>query len=427
MGWFILISIFGLLILNVPVGFCLGMASVLVILVSGAGTLNAAPHIIFAGLNSFPLMAIPLFILAGEIMNSGGITQRLVDFSACIVGHFRGGLAFVTIVAGMIMAGVSGSAVADTAALGAILVPAMVLAGIDKGYSAAIVALAGTIGIIIPPSIPMVLYGVTANVSIGALFLAGVIPGVLVGLSLMVITYFHAKKHHYPKGERASLAKTWKSFKVSFLAMVMPIIILGGILTGVATPTESAVVAVFYGLVVGLFIYRQLKIADLPKICFETAKSTAVVMILVGMSQLLGWVLTYENIPQQIVSFFTTLPVPKYMVFFILDMLLIVAGFFLHGPAMIVVLVPIMLPIVTALGMDPVQFGLIFTIAVAIGGLTPPVAATLFVVTSLANLSIARVLKSMAWMLVAITVIFFLVTYIPFLSMWIPRLFYGFK
>jgi C4-dicarboxylate transporter, DctM subunit len=427
MGWLILISIFVLLVLNVPVGFCLGMASVFAILVSGAGTLNAAPHLLFAGLDSFALMAIPLFILAGEIMNSGGITQRLVDFSACLVGHFRGGLAFVTIVAGMIMAGVSGSAVADTAALGAILIPAMVLAGIDKGYAAAIVALAGTIGIIIPPSIPMVLYGVTANVSIGALFLGGVIPGVMVGLSLMILTYFHAKKHGYPKGQRASWSKTWKTFKYSFLAMVMPIIILGGILSGIATPTESAVVAVFYGLVVGLFIYRQLKIVDLPRICFEAAKSTAVIMILVGMSQLLGWVLTYENIPQQIVAFFTNLPLQRFMVFFILDVLLIIAGFFLHGPAMIVVLAPIMLPIVVALGMDPVQFGLVFTIAVAIGGLTPPVAATLFVVTSLANLPMPRVLRSMAWMLTAVAVIFFMVTYIPFLSMFIPRLFYGLK
>ncbi len=425
MGWLILISIFVLLVLNVPVGFCLGMASVVAILVSGAGTLNAAPHLLFAGIDSFALMAIPLFILAGEIMNSGGITQRLVDFSGCLVGHFRGGLAFVTIVAGMIMAGVSGSAVADTAALGAILIPAMVLSGIDKGYAAAIVAMAGTIGIIIPPSIPMVLYGVTANCSIGALFLGGVIPGVMIGLSLMIITYFHAKKHNYVKGERATWSKTWKTFKFSFLAMIMPMIILGGILSGVATPTESAVVAVFYGLVVGFFIYRQLRLADLPRIFFETAKSTGIIMILVGMSQLLGWVLTFENIPQQIVAFFTHLPVSKHMVFFILDLLLIVAGFFLHGPAMIVVLAPIMLPIVTALGMDPVQFGLVFTIAVAIGGLTPPVAATLFVVTSLANLSIERVMKSMAWMLLAIAVIFFMVTYIPFLSMSIPKLFYG--
>jgi C4-dicarboxylate transporter DctM subunit len=427
MGWVILISIFVLLILNVPIGLCLGMASVIAILVSGAGTLNAAPHLIFAGLNSYALMAIPLFILAGEIMNTGGITQRLVDFSKCLVGHFRGGLAFVTIVAGMIMAGVSGSAVADTAALGAILIPAMVLSGIDKGYAAALVALAGTIGIIIPPSIPMVLYGVTANVSIGALFLGGVIPGMLVGFGLMIVTYFRAKKYNYPRGEKSSLSNTWKTFKSSAWAMVMPVIILGGILTGVATPTESAVVAVAYGFVVGLFIYRELKLTDLPRICFETAKSTAIIMILVGMSQLLGWVLTFENIPQQIVAFFTNLPVHKFMIFLFLDVLLLIAGFFMHGPAMIVVLVPIMLPIVTALGMDPVQFGLVFTLAVAIGGLTPPVAACLFVVASLANLPLIRVLKPMAWMLAAITIAFFMVTYIPFLSLFVPQLFYGLK
>jgi C4-dicarboxylate transporter, DctM subunit len=425
MGWLILLSIFVLLVLNVPVGFCLGIASIMVILVSGAGTLNAAPHLIYSGLNSYALLAIPLFILAGDIMNTGGITQRLVDFSKCLVGHLRGGLAFVTIVAGMIMAGVSGSAVADTAALGAILIPAMVLSGIDKSYAAALVALSGTIGIIIPPSIPMVLYGVTANVSIGAMFLGGIIPGIMIGLSLMIITYFHAKKHHYTKGERSSWSNTWKTFKSSVLAMIMPIIILGGILSGVATPTESAVVAVVYGLVVGLFFYRELKLTDLPRIFFETAKLTAVIMILVGMSQLLGWVLTFENIPQKIVTFFTTLPVHKYMVFFILDFLLIIAGLFLHGPAMIVVLVPIMLPIVTALGMHPVQFGIVFVIAVALGGLTPPVAACTFVVTSLANLTLTRVMNKMIWMLVLVTIIFFMVTYIPFLSMLIPRLFYN--
>lgn len=425
MGWIILLSIFVFLILNIPIAFSIGMASVVAILIRDPYILEAAPHIIFAGLNSFPLMAIPLFVLAGELMNTGGITQQLVDFAKSLIGHLKGGLAFVTIVASMVMAGVSGSAVADTAALATILIPAMVLSGISRGYASALVAVAGTIGIIIPPSIPMILYGVTVNVSIGALFLGGTIPGIIVGVSFMLVTFYYARKYDYPKGEKSSIRDIGISFRSTILALIMPITIIGGIVSGVATPTEVAVLAVVYALVLGGLINRKIKIKDLEKICLNTAKISAAIMIIVGTSNLLGWVLTYEDIPQKLTSFFLNFSANKLLIFLILDVLLIIAGMFLHGPAMIIVLAPIMLPIVVNLGMHPVQFGIIFTLAVAIGGVTPPVAACVFVVSSIGKIPAKDVLRSMILLMVVFIGCMLLVTYFPAISMYLPTKFYG--
>lgn len=407
---------------SVPVGFGLGLSSLAAVLVSGQYPLGVLDQRMFTAMDSFALAAIPFYILAGGLMDGGGMSTRIVRFANSLVGHFRGGLAMVAVVASMFFAGVSGSAVADTAAIGAVLIPAMSKRNYDPDFSAALVASAGIVGPVIPPSIPMVLYGVLAGVSIGRLFIAGVVPGVIIGLSLMAVAYYEAVRHGYPPEPRVTLREFFTGLTDAVWALMMPVLILGGILSGVFTATEAGVVAVVYAFLVGMFVYRELKWKDLPRILNGAVVGTAVVMLLVATSTLFGWLMTTERIPQMMAEAMTSWTNNKILQLLIINVLLIVAGTFLDVSPALILVVPVLLPLVKTLGIDLVHFGIIVVVNLVIGLITPPVAPTLVVSANIAKISLDRITVAVWKFFIALIIILLLITYIPALSLWLPSL-----
>jgi len=424
MGLLIIIIFIVTALLGIPIAFCMGLVSLGSILSLGELTfLKLVPQKMITGIDKFPLMAIPLFILAGNIMNKSGITNSLIKFANLLVGRLRGGLALVDILSCIFFAGITGVGVGEASVMGSIFVPAMQKEGYDKDFSAAVTASASVIGPIIPPSVPFVLYGCTVGVSIGGLFVAGIIPGILLGLFLMAISYLISKKREYPIIKTPFTIKEFLyTFKDAIFALIMPIIIVGGILTGIFTPTEAAGIAVFYALIVSLFFLRTIKISDLPSIFTESAITSSIVFMLISTATILGTILTTQQIPQRFATFMLSITTTPWVMLLIINIFLLFAGMFMAESPNIILLAPILAPIVISLGVDPLHFGVILVLNLTIGLITPPLGANLFILCGISNLTLEQLTKSILPFLVVEIFVLFLCTYIPAISMFLPRL-----
>lgn len=422
MLWVLGGSFLSFLVLGVPIAFVLGLTSLVGLLYSGSIPLLIIPKQMFSGADSFPLLAVPFFILAGNLMNQGGLTKRLIDFCNILVGYVRGGLAMVNIVASMFFAGITGAAVADTSALGTTLIPAMVKKKYDRDFSAAVTAASSTVGPIIPPSIPLVILGTVGELSIGALFLAGVIPGILVGFSLLAVAYGISVKRDFPKEKMQSLKAFFLGLKDAFLALLMPVIIMGGILGGIFTPTEAAVIAVVYALFINFLIYREMKWRQLPRIMIDSMVTTGIIMLVIANSAIFGWILANERIPQAVAEIFLSVSTNKWVILLLINIFLLFIGTFMETTASLIILTPILLPLAIQVGIDPIHFGLVMVLNLVIGLITPPLGVCLFIACSIAKISLEQIIKAILPFLIAAIAVLFVVTYIPELTLWIPRM-----
>lgn len=414
-----------LFMLGLPVAFAMGLSSV-VFLVFQAGGLdfNYGPiaQMTVSGLNNFVVLAIPLFLLAGKLMNTGGITKRIFRFARALVGFLPGGLGHVNIVSSMIFAGMSGTAVSDAAGLGTVEIKAMKDAGYDNEFSAAVTAASSTIGPIIPPSLPMVMYGAMGGVSVGALFLAGMVPGVVMGLSMMALVWVYSLRRKYPRDPFPGLRELAVAFGQSFLPMLTPVIIVGGIWLGVFTPTEAAAVAVVYALVLGLFIYRELKLPDLYCVLKETVRDTAALGVILAFATFYGHVLMRSKLPITLLEMITSWTDSPVVLLLILNGFLLVVGAFMETISAITILVPILQPVLIAMGIDLVHFGVIMVLNLMIGLLTPPFGIVLFVISRIAEVPLARMIKLIIPWVGALIAVLLLITLVPEIVTFIPRL-----
>jgi len=413
-----------LVLINVPIAVALGIAAVTAMVVShGVDSLPNLALVMYNGATNFPLIAIPLFILAGAIMNTTGISRRLIAFASALLGFIRGGLAMVNVGASMFFAEISGSAVADVAAIGSVLMPAMKKKGYPGPFTAAITSSAASLAIIIPPSIPMILYAVMSGSSVVQLFVAGIIPGLLGGLLLMGLCYYFAVKHNYPVEEAFNLGHLWTTFKDAALAFLLPVIILAGIFGGLVTATEGAGLAVVAAIGVGMY-YREVNWAQLKTAIVDGGVQTAVVMLLVASSALLGDYLTAAQVPQRLAAAIASLTTDPYVVLLLLNVFFLAVGLFLHSAAAIILVVPIVMPVVNAVGIDPVHFGLVVTLNLAIGQQTPPVASVLMTACSIAQENIWDVTKANLPFIGVLLAVLMLVTYVPAVPLSLVNLFY---
>ncbi|NIN00656.1 MAG: TRAP transporter large permease subunit [candidate division Zixibacteria bacterium] len=410
-----------MIVIGSPVAYGIGLFVTMILFLTTEIPLKVVPQMMTSAVNSFPLMAIPFFMLAGALMNTAGITRRLFEFANCLVGHITGGLGHVNVAASMLFAGMSGSAVADAAGLGTVEIEAMTQYGYDRDFSAGITAASATIGPVIPPSIIFIIYGVLAEVSIGALFLAGFIPGVLMGLSLMVRIYLIARKKDYPVFPRPPLRHVLRSFKAASLPLLTPVIIIGGILAGVFTPTEAAVVAVVYALFLGT-VYRELTLRSLWKTIHRVGIQTATIMIITATANVLGWVLTRSRIPQLVAESILTVTDNPYLILLFLNILLLVNGCVMEVIAALVILTPILVPMVKMVGIDPVHFGVVMTLNLMIGLLTPPLGVGLYTVQKVAGISFERTAKAAFPFLLPLIIVLLLVTYVPDISLFLAHM-----
>ena len=422
----IALLLFALVIIGVPIAISLGLVAVVAMLAGpgGAGSLPNTALVMFDGATSFPLIAIPLFILAGAIMNASGISRRLIAFASSIVGFIRGGLAMVTISASLFFAEISGSAVADVAALGSILIPAMREKGYSKAFAAAVTSSSATLAVIIPPSIPMIIYGVMSGSSIVELFVAGIVPGVLGGILMMLVAYGLARKHDFPREQAFRMSRVWETFKDAGWALFLPVIILGGIFSGWVTATEGAGLAVVASILIGGLVYRELDWPQLKQAILEGGQQTAVVMLLVAASALLGDYLTEVRVPQLVAEGIMGLTQERWAILLLLNGFFLVIGLFLHSAAAIILVVPIVMPLVQAAGIDPVHFGLVVTLNLGIGQQTPPVASVLVTACSVAKADIWEVSKVNLWFIAVLVSMLLLVTYVPVVPMALVELLY---
>ncbi len=417
-------SLFFFIFMYVPIAFALILTSIALMYTLTGDVVGAmiAQNIV-RGIDSFPLMAIPFFVLAGELMNVGGISKRIVYFARALLGFVKGGLGYVTVLSSMIFAGISGSAIADTTAIGSILLPIMEEEGYDKAKSTALVISAGTIGPVIPPSMPMILFGVISGVSIVKLFLGGIVPGVLIGVALMIMWFFHSKKMGYKAGKRSTMKEIWEATKSAIWAILLPVIILGGILSGVFTPTEAAVVAVVYAILVGFWGYRELKIKHLLPIFVETAKSTSVVMFVCGAATIAGYYITTAQIPALLTNALLSISDNPWVVMVLINILLLLVGCVMDLTPALLILAPILLPIAVQMGFDPIYFGVVMVCNLCIGVITPPVGTVLYVGCGLSKLSMAKLVGPTLPFIGAMVVVLFLITFFPDLILWIPYTF----
>ena len=413
-----------LLILRVPIGISLGMSSLVTIFASGVVQPTYLAQGLVTGADSFSLMAVPFFVLAGELMATGGISRRLLNIADAFLGRKYGGLALVTVVACMFFAAISGSGPATVAAIGGLTIPSMLKQGYDRPFAGAISAAAGSIGVIIPPSIPMVMFCVATGVSVGAMFMGGVIPGLLIGVSLCLYSSLYSKKHKYINAEAApfSWGNVGRSLADGIWALLVPVIILGGIYGGIFTPTEAAAVAVAYGLIVGLFVYRDLKAKDLYRIFGSAALTTATIMVILGTATTFGRILTLERIPTMIADFFESVAKGPIMLMILINILLLIVGCFMETNAAIIILAPIFLPIVESMGLNPVHFGIVMVVNLAIGFVTPPLGVNLFVACNVANAKLEEICKGILPILGVMIVDLLLITYVEPLSTFLPAL-----
>ena len=417
------ISFIAIIVLGAPIAIALGLSSLVAVFTGTTIPLSLIPQRMFTAADSFPMMAIPFFMLSGALMETGGISRRLINLAEKLVGHLTGGLAMVGIVSCMFFAAISGSGPATVAAIGGIMVPYMVKAGYDKSFSSAVMAIAGSIGIIIPPSIPMVTYGVVAGASIGAMFMAGIIPGVLVGLALMIASYLICKKSGYGIGEgKFSPKEAFIALKDAFWAILMPVIILGGIYGGYFTPTEAAAIAVAYGFIVGFFIYKELKILDLKDIFLNSAVSTATVMIIIAAASVFGWVLTAERIPDAVAVGFTKLTDNPIVYMLLINVMLLIVGTFMETNAAIIILTPIFLPLALQLGINPIYFGIIMVVNLALGMVTPPLGVNLFVACGISKITIEQISKAVIPLILVNIGVIILLTLVPQIILFLPNI-----
>ncbi|MEM6841489.1 MAG: TRAP transporter large permease [Bacteroidota bacterium] len=425
----VLILVFSFVIfiaLGVPIAYCIGIAGVITMLLS----IDYLPAVttfaqrMATGLNSFTLLAIPLFILAGQLMNTGGIASRLIEFAKVLVGRLPGGLAVVNVLANMLFGAISGSAGAAASAIGTIMHPRMKSEGYDENFSAAVNITSATTGLVIPPSNILIIYSLASGgVSIAALFLAGYLPGVLTGLALIGFATAYAYRHNYPTGEKVPLREGIQKFLAAFPSLLLLVIILGGIVAGVFTATEASGVAVLYCLALA-FIYREIKVSDLPDILIRTTLTTCIVLLMVAASIGLSWVMAYEEIPQNVSSALLTLSDSPFLILLIINIILLFVGVFMDMTPAVLIFTPIFLPVVTQqLGIDPVHFGIILIVNLCVGLCTPPVGTVLFIGCSVANIKIQSVVRPLLPFFVAMVVVLLLVTYIPEISLWLPRQF----
>jgi len=420
--WLILGIVVVLTIINVPIGFALSISAIILLMWKGTASISIVPLNLFSGASSFPLLAIPLFILAGGLMETSGISLRLVNLANSMVGFIRGGLAMVTVVATMIQSEISGSSVADAAAIGNVVIPAMEKRGYPRALSAAIVSNAASAAILIPPSIPMIIYAWMAETSVAKLFVAGFLPGFIACGAMMVLSYYYARKYNLPVEQKFSMRQIGKSTLEAFWALSIPAVIWGGIFLGIATATEVAALAVLAAFVIGVFIYRELPTKETVRVLKDAAGQTAVVMLIVASSAVLGWYLTSEQIPQKFARMILETTSNKYLILLFLNIFFFIAGMFLHSAAAIILVVPIVMPLIRQIGVDPIHFGIIVTINLGVGQQTPPVATVLFTTAAIARLPFWEVFK-MGWpFTLVLALVTLLVTYVPWISLGVINL-----
>ncbi|MBC2882791.1 TRAP transporter large permease subunit [Campylobacter sp. Marseille-Q3452] len=422
---FLFISLFGLMLIGVPVAVSLGASTVITMLLFTDLDVATIPQLIFDGINKFALMAIPMFILAGNLLSKGGSARRIIDFAKSMVGHLPGGLPMSAIFACVIFAAVSGSSPATVVAIGSIMFVAIKEAGYPKEYAVGGITTAGSLGILIPPSVVMIVYGVTAEVSIAQLFMAGVVPGLMLGGMMIAQTYIGAKR----LGFKATTPEPWservKKFGKAFWALLIVVVVIGGIYGGIFTPTEAAAASAIYALIISLFVYKDIKFKDLWDICLESAITTAMIFFIIANAVVFAYLLTSENIPQTIADSILAANIGKIGFLIIVNVLLFIMGQFMEPSSVVMIMVPLLLPIATALGVDPVHFGILLIVNMEIGMITPPVGLNLFVASGLTGMNLKDVIVSCLPWTLTLFVGLILVTYIPEISLWLPRLMYG--
>lgn len=406
---------------NVPIGFVLLMPSTLYLYLTEFD-LAVVPQKIVSGMDSFVLLAIPLFILAAELMNTTGITDRIFRFANSIVGRIPGGLAHANVLASMIFAGMSGSAAADASGLGLMEIEAMTKEGYDRPFSAAVTAASATIGCVIPPSITMVIYGSIAQASVGRLFAGGFIPGILMGVGMMIVNYVRAVQRQYPHSKTVSFKLIVTDFRKAFFGLLAPVILLGGIYTGVFTPTEAAAVAAVYALLVGLFIYREVKPRDLRRVLMNTVINTAIVLFVMGAASVFGWVLTVEQIPLKLTEYFLSLHLQPWSLLLILNILFLILGCFMEINTILLIFLPIILPVLQRFGIDLVHFGVVMVLNLMIGTITPPFGMIMYITSGIAKVPMAEVIKELVPFYIVLIAVLMLITYVPQIVLFLPNL-----
>ncbi|WP_110658193.1 TRAP transporter large permease [Salinicola halimionae] len=421
---FLFTSLFTLLVIGLPIAICLAGSCLLYVYFSGQVPDIVIAHRMISGVDSFPLLAIPFFILAGNLMNNGGITQRIFDFALALMGWMRGGLGHVNVGASIVFSGMSGAAVADAGGLGTIEIKAMRDAGYDEEFAVGITAASSTIGPIIPPSLPMVIYGVMAGASVGQLFVAGLIPGLLMGVVLMIMIAILARRRGYQRDAAFVLKTLGVTFARAFLSLLTPVIIVGGIISGMFTPTEAAIAASAYALFLGMAVYRILTWRRLVQVSLETIETTAIILLIVAGASIFAWILTSNQVTEQVIGLFGPFADSPIMVLLLINLVLIVVGCFMETIAAITILVPVLLPVAVNAGVDPVHFGVIMVLNLMIGLLTPPVGMVIYVLSRVSNIPFERCMRGTLPFLVPLLIALLLVTFIPALSMWLPELIY---
>ena len=423
MGLLLTATLILTMLMGVPVGMCLAIAAMAGLLLISPDVLIMMPQKFISGLDSFPLLAIPLFVLAGQLMLHGGLARRIVDMSLVFVGHIRGGLGLVVIFSTMLMSGISGSPAANTAAIGSISLPAMVKRKYPVGFATAILAAAGGVSTLVPPAIDLIIIGVIANISIGALFAAGILPAVLCGVAIMVLANYKARKMALPLIEPMSREEKLKTLRDGLLPVLMVLIILGGIYGGVFTPTEAAAVAVVYGFCVAFFIYKELKLKDLPEVLLKTCSLTGVVLLVLATANIFSFVLTFEGLPLAMADMITAYAFNWIMFILFVHILFFVLGMVMDCLPPILILMPILVPVATAMGIDPVHFGIIVAANVGLGMVSPPVGICLFVACGIADTRIERVVRPLLPFLLILVISLMVITFVPQVSLFLPRLF----
>ena len=424
----LLISFTILLGLGVPIAYSIGISALLTMLVSipAIASFTTLAQRMATGLDSFALLAIPFFILAGQLMNRGGIASRLIELAKATVGRLPGGLAYVNIMACMLFGAISGSAVAAASAIGGFMTERMSKEGYPVPFSAAVNITSATTGMVIPPSNILIVYSLASGgVSIAALFLAGYIPGILIGLALMVVAGIYAKKHNFPRGEKVGFRTFIKSFLDALPSLFLLFVVMGGIVAGIFTATEASAIAVVYTVVLSMIVYKEIKMKDLPSILLSTVATTAIVMLLIGTSMGMSWVMSFENIPQGISATLLSISDNKFVILIIINLILLFVGTFMDMTPAVLIFTPIFLPVVTELGVDPIHFGIVMVMNLCLGLCTPPVGGVLFVGCGVANISISKVIKPLMPLFAAMLIVLLIVTYIPSISTWLPE-FFGF-
>ena len=417
---FILFFVF--LMLGVPIAFSRGLGSVVAILMDDKISSMLVAQKLFSSINSFSLMAIPFFMLSGELMEAGGISKRLVNIAKAFVGHITGGIGMVDIGTSVLFAGVSGSAAADTAAVGSMLIPSMLKNGYPRGLAAVIQACAGSLGPIIPPSLTMIIYCSLTGLSIGECFMAGVIPGLIIGLGVAVVTYFYARRLGIKGDERVPYRERLTAIKDGILAIIMPLIIIGGIVSGIFTPTESGAIAVIYALVIGMFVYKEFTYRELPRIFLKAASMTGMALLIVAGASIFSWLVAYEKFPKMIITFLTGLTDNKYVIMMLLVLFLLFVGMFIETLSATIICAPILMPVAAQYGIDPIQFALIMVITLVYAGVTPPVGGVLFITMGIAKAKMKEALTYLAPYLGIICIVILLLIFVPQISLLLPRL-----